>query len=255
MAFLSARATEFKPGGLFAMAFISRTEDDVAPAPPSLARTVHPGLVKTHSDGGGETGALEGRPLIRERSASSPAAPVGRRDIWTVLTGILGKALQRLVSTQLLKPAVARQLLGALLPALSTSVSHFLTPCSLPALPIHPRSAKQTRAVLESMNHAWTIETEERVVLSHPAWRGLEHSTVSAASYADHTIQLLKIFFESEMRAILREALISRAACEWLLESVFDIAKEKVEEEGPQPLELEVQIVALRRRTDADATD
>ncbi|KAL8283330.1 hypothetical protein RQP46_005740 [Phenoliferia psychrophenolica] len=234
MAFLSARATEFKPGGLFAMAYISRSEEEAPPSSsqPPLARSIHPGLTKTHSDGDSTKLPTEGRPLVRERSASSPVIPsVGRRDIWTVLTGILGKALQRLVSTQLLKPAVARQLL---------------------ALPIHPRTAKQTHAVLASMQHAWTVETEERVVLSHPAMRGLEHSTVSAASYADHTIQLLKIFFESEMRAILREALLSRAACEWILESLFDIAKEKVEEEGPQPLELEVQIVALRRRADKD---
>lgn len=75
------------------------------------------------------------------------------------------------------------------------------------------------------MSHAWTVETEERIVLSHPAWRGLEHNTVSVVSYTDYTIQLLKIFWESEMRAVLREALLSRAACEWILESLFDIAR------------------------------
>ncbi|KAK4702893.1 hypothetical protein P7C70_g3326, partial [Phenoliferia sp. Uapishka_3] len=243
MAFLSARATEFKPGGLFAMAFISRSEEDISSesSPKAVARAVHPGLAKTHSDGvtksptfakPGLPGLAGSRGLARERSSSSPPAlPVApKRDIWSILSSILGKAIQRLVSTQLLKVDVARQLL---------------------ALPIHPRTAKQTSAVLQSMQHSWEVETEERVVLPHPSWKGLQENTISTADYADHTIQLIKIFYESEMREILREALLSRATCEWILESLFDIAKEKVEEEGPQPLELEVQIVALRRKPDS----
>lgn len=118
MAFLSARASEFKPGGLLAMAFICRSEDE-------RNSTSHPSLASRASSGAGgrsnPTTPGDGliptlaRPLMRERSNSSPAVPVGAgrsRDIWTVLTGILGKAIQRLVSTQLLKPAVARQLLS-----------------------------------------------------------------------------------------------------------------------------------------------
>lgn len=135
------------------------------------------------------------------------------------------------------------------------------------------------------MQHAWTVEVEETIVISHPAWRGLEHHTVSPASYIDHTIQvrrfflvrrkgltsdcsqLLKIMWESDLRQLLREALISRAArvdprmplrhrsrtssspsspCACSPSSVC--LQEKAEEEGPQPLELEVQIVALRRK-------
>lgn len=75
------------------------------------------------------------------------------------------------------------------------------------------------------MQHAWWVEVEETIVLSHPAWRGLEHGTVSSASYIDHTIQLLKIMWESFLRQSLREALLSRAACEWILECLFDIAR------------------------------
>lgn len=72
------------------------------------------------------------------------------------------------------------------------------------------------------------------------------------------------------MRVVLKDNLESRAACEWILECLWTVAKvclslsftssrvdslslsrrsqEKVDEEGPQPLELEVQIIALRRR-------
>ncbi|KAI5474371.1 GPCR, family 3, metabotropic glutamate receptor 5 [Pseudohyphozyma bogoriensis] len=228
MAFLSARAHEFKSGGLLAMAFICRSdEEDFNKSHPGLQSRNSCGEARSNPATPGELPSLA-RPLIRERSSSSPAVPtVRRRDIWAVLSGILGKAIQRLVSTQLLKPAVARQLL---------------------ALPVFARTSRQTEAALKSMSHAWIIETEETMVLSHPAWRGLEHNTISPASYTDHTIQLLKIFWESELRSILREALLSRAACEWILECLFDIAREKIDEEGPQPLELEVQLVALRRR-------
>lgn len=117
-AFLSARAVEFVPGGLFTMAFISRGEDD-APTRKSLLGSAHPGLSKTHS---AETTTRSQPatphehstvPLYRERSMSSPSFPtLPKRDVWTILSGILGKAIQRLVSTQLLKPAVARQLLS-----------------------------------------------------------------------------------------------------------------------------------------------
>lgn len=37
--------------------------------------------------------------------------------------------------------------------------------------------------------------------------------------------QLLKIFWESEMRSVLREALGSRGACEWVIECLFTVVK------------------------------
>ncbi|KAK4054226.1 hypothetical protein OIV83_001252 [Microbotryomycetes sp. JL201] len=262
MAFLSSRAYEFKPGGLFVMAYIARSEREAATAVASntaqhalnrgSSLTAHPHSLNMSKGGAHSSPATpavddaagtspsgspsrptvslppDTRPMIRERSTSSPAVPVAKRkDIWDVMSGFLGKAIQRLVSTQLLKPAVARLLL---------------------TLPIHPRSPKQTQAVLKSMSHAWTIEEDEILLLSHPAWKGLEHQTVSPSSYADHTIQLIKIFWESEMRSILRDSMMSRAACEWTLDSLWSVVREKIEEEGPQPLELEVQVVALRRK-------
>jgi hypothetical protein len=119
MAFLSARATEFKPGGLFVMAFISRSEDEsLSLTRSTLNRGPEGSVVPETLSGLPSTEPLASRPLVRERLSSSPAAPpatVKKRDIWDVMSGILGKAIQRLVSTQLLKPAVARQLLSALL--------------------------------------------------------------------------------------------------------------------------------------------
>lgn len=60
-----------------------------------------------------------------ESAATSPTTSVQprKKDVWAHLTSVLGKAIQRLVSTGLLKPQVARQLLGAFpfpqLPSLS----------------------------------------------------------------------------------------------------------------------------------------
>lgn len=134
MAFLSARANEFKPGGLLVMAYIGRSEpvastpSTTRPSPTSSTTTnaTRPTIQATNSSPGPSNSVplpiLDdlSRPLSRERSSSTPVVPTlangGRkRDIWDVLSGILGKAIQRLVSTQLLKPAVARALLGPFL--------------------------------------------------------------------------------------------------------------------------------------------
>ncbi|SCV70088.1 BQ2448_1482 [Microbotryum intermedium] len=246
MAFLSARATEFKTGGLLALAYIARSEDKATSGlnrGPSAAARIggggglsRPTMMTASSDPEGlnttpvSSSPESSRPSLRHRSATTPVVPTLRKDIWEMFTNVLSLAIQRLVSTQLLKPAVARQLL---------------------ALPIHPRTPRQSKAVLKSMLHAWDVETDEIVKLSHPAWAGLKHETVSPASYADQSIQLLKVFWESEIRSIMREALVSRAACEFTLDCLWNVVKEKLEEEGPHPLELQVQIILLRRKPDA----
>lgn len=148
MAFLSARAAEFKAGGLFVMAYISRSERDqlsthsansstesspnpgVSAMPTGLHRGVtlsgalgsskqSDSLPATPADGHGPVSSanvatMPERPEHHERSTSSPilSGSARKRDIWDVLSGLLGKAIQPLVSTQLLKPAIARQLLG-----------------------------------------------------------------------------------------------------------------------------------------------
>lgn len=61
--------------------------------------------------------------------------------------------------------------------------------------------------------------------MSHPAWTGVEHGTVSVESWADQTIQLVKILWEDEMRSVLRDALGSRGACEWVLDCLWTVAK------------------------------
>ena len=79
------------------------------------------------------------------------------------------------------------------------------------------------------------------------------------------------------MRTLLRDVLGSRGACEWVLDCLWTVAKvrvevgcrkrkytdvdsrllnlqEKVEEQPPQPLDLEVQFVALRRRSSSTSS-
>lgn len=145
MAFLSARASEFKPGGLLTLAYIARSEE--AAIASSSPQTSSPGSGVSVSVPESPVGSPPPlRPLLEQRRLSephvlaslghaapasqhkppSPPAPSGspvpvpvpvqtatkRKDIWAHLTSILGKAIQRLVSTNLLKPQIARQLLG-----------------------------------------------------------------------------------------------------------------------------------------------
>ncbi|GAA5857769.1 hypothetical protein JCM8547_005976 [Rhodosporidiobolus lusitaniae] len=243
MAFLAARATEFKPGGLLALAYIARSEEYAAAAaspsslpstpagsPPPPPSSDSPSASNFTKPALGQTASAPAASMVTCAASSTPPASVQvrKKDIWAHMTSVLGKAIQRLVSTGLLKPQVARQLL---------------------ALPLHSRTPRQTRASLQQSAHSWETLKSEIVVLSHPAWKGVEHGTVSPESWADHTIQLLRIFWEGEMRSILREALGSRGACEWVLDCLWTVAKEKLEELPPHPLELEVQLVALRRKS------
>ncbi|GAA5871242.1 hypothetical protein JCM16303_000692 [Sporobolomyces ruberrimus] len=222
MAFLSARAFEFKAGGLLTMAYIGRSEE--------YANAASPG----YSPYSSSPSTPSTSPTEATAGTKSPAPVQPRkRDIWAVLTSVLGKAIQRLVSTGLLKPQVARQLL---------------------ALPLHPRTPRQTLACVRASSHSWELLHSSLLTLSHPAWQGVTHGTVSPESWADYTIQLLKIFWESEIRAVLKDALGSRGACEWVLDCLWTVAKEKVEEDPPHPLELEIQLLALRRRTNRSSS-
>jgi len=122
MAFLSARAFEFKAGGLLTLAYIGRSEEHANAASPGYSP--YSSSPSTPSTSPTEAATNMNRNASGGRSASTPVgygsstgpargAQVGRkRDIWAVLTSVLGKAIQRLVSTGLLKPQVARQLLG-----------------------------------------------------------------------------------------------------------------------------------------------
>ncbi|GAA5930923.1 hypothetical protein JCM3775_000753 [Rhodotorula graminis] len=251
MAFLAARASEFKPGGLLTLAYIARSEEAALAA--SSPGTYSPSASGAGSPAMGNSPLIEPAPItaasgmphvvrspalpLPERTTPSVGSPAStsptaqvhprKKDVWAHLTSVLGKAIQRLVSTGLLKPQVARQLL---------------------ALPLHPRTPRQTQACLRASAHSWDVLESSVVVMSHPAWTGVEHGTVAIESWADQTIQVVKIFWEDEMRSVLRSALGSRGACEWILDCLWTVAKEKIEEQPPHPLDLEVQLVALRRR-------
>ncbi|GAA5883296.1 hypothetical protein JCM3774_004140 [Rhodotorula dairenensis] len=222
MSFLSARASEFKPGGVLVLAYIARTEEAALAATMTSGSPSMPASTPSPTAASSSSPSSKGSPIVR-------ANP----DIWADMTRLLGKAIQRLVSTGLLKPQVARLLL---------------------ALPLHPRTPRQTAACLRASAHSWDVLDSEMVTLSHPAWKGVEHGTVGIESWADHTIQMLKVFWEEEMRTILRDVLGSRGACEWVLDCLWTVAKEKIEDQPPQPLDLEVQFIALRRRTSSSSS-
>lgn len=133
MAFLSARAFEFKAGGLLTMAYIGRSEEYANASSPGYSP--YSSSPSTPSTSPTEATTVMTRTPSGNRSASTPVgigagtgpairgpapAPARKRDIWAVLTSVLGKAIQRLVSTGLLKPQVARQLLGESFSSLST---------------------------------------------------------------------------------------------------------------------------------------
>lgn len=105
MAFLSARASEFKPGGVLALAYLARTEEATLAA---SATTSSPSMQSVAASTPSPSGTSGSSPSSKGSSVMRGA----KADVWTYMTRLLGKAIQRLVSTGLLKPQVARQLLG-----------------------------------------------------------------------------------------------------------------------------------------------
>ena len=194
-------------------------------------------------------------------SRSDDAAPVAHKDIWTTLSNTLAPCIQRLVSCSMVKSDVARHLLN---------------------LPIHPRSAKQTRAVLKSVRQTWDVEwscglgEEEKegegeglepvgpspssklrsepqpLRLPHPAWKAYSSGTLSRVPFTEHMIQLFKNLYESHFRSVLREkGKLSKGAVEFVLDSLWDVLFSRIVDRHPSPMkdvEIEVNIVALRRR-------
>lgn len=276
-AFLTARAHEFRKGGVIVMAYIARSEDSSVVLPDRPRSTVN-GVSSTEaertaaslaSENGIDTetdGVMPRNALLRKerrRSNSSPnrpsfagsagAADAAQRpsDIWSTLTNTLAPCLQRLVSCGMLKSDVARHLLS---------------------LPMHARTPRQTRNVLKSVKHLWNVEWScglgeepvssgaatpaltsepEPLRLPHPAWKALQAGTLSRVAFAEHMIQLFKNLYESHFRAILREkGKLSKGAVEFVLDSLWDVLQSRIDDQEPCPIaecELEVQIVALRR--------
>ncbi|GAC97035.1 cytochrome P450 [Pseudozyma hubeiensis SY62] len=274
-AFLTARAHEFRTGGVIVMAYIARSEDSNVVLPDRPKSTVNTTASSLDSDdashspadgAGVEDQAISPRiPMLRKerrRSNSSPNRPsfagagnaadaLGKPlDIWSTLTSTLAPCLQRLVSCGMLKSDVARHLLS---------------------LPMHARTPRQTRNVLKSVKHLWKVEWScglgdepicadtppslrceaEPLRLPHPAWKALQAGTLSRVAFAEHMIQLFKNLYESHFRAILREkGKLSKGAVEFVLDSLWDVLQSRIDDQEPCPIaecELEVQIVALRR--------
>lgn len=268
-AFLTARAHEFKKGGVFVMAYIARSEEDPVSGLPGRPRsTVNSpeNNVATVEDGLSASALpTRTRRMERERSNSSPtrpafaiqAPPKKSADIWTTLTNTLAPCLQRLVSCGMLKSDVARYLLS---------------------LPMHPRTPRQTQNVLKSVKHLWGVQwscglgpaadvpsettsgpvganvlpsEEETLRLPHPAWKALQSGTLSRVAFAEHMIQLFKNLYESHFRAILREkGRLSKGAVEFVLDSLWDVIREKLEDDSHpriEECEIEVCVVALKR--------
>ncbi|SNX82606.1 uncharacterized protein MEPE_01312 [Melanopsichium pennsylvanicum] len=276
-AFFTARAHEFRKGGVIVIAFIARSEDSNVVLPDRPRSTVHPlGSTETERSAASlasHSGVVDPHapdersriPMLRKerrRSNSSPDRPsiasnchsadtVQRpSDIWSTLTNTLAPCLQRLVSCGMLKSDVARHLLS---------------------LPMHARTPRQTRNVLKSVKHLWKVEWScglgdepvaadaapalpceaEPLRLPHPAWKALQAGTLSRVAFAEHMIQLFKNLYESHFRAILREkANLSKGAVEFVLDSLWDVLQSRIDDQEPCPIaecELEVQVVALRR--------
>ncbi|WFC96797.1 hypothetical protein MBRA1_003460 [Malassezia brasiliensis] len=230
--FLLARASEFAKGGVLVMAFIARSEAEDAAAPAALDRTQ----------------------LGTPAAAPPPLSPHAPRDIWATMSDMLVPCLQRLVSCGMLKSTVARQLL---------------------TLPMHPRTPSQTMRVLNDLDHLWELDWScgvgqdtplvsasgrepavhsepEPLRLPQPAWVALQSGRISQAMYTEHVIQMFKHLYESHFRMVLRErGKLSKGAAEFILDSLWDVLSSRIEDSHTSPLaecELEVQLIALRRR-------
>jgi len=174
--------------------------------------------------------------------------PSQHKDIWTTLSSTLAPCIQRLVSCSMVKSEVARHLLN---------------------LPMHPRSAKQTQSVLQSVDSLWNVEwscgleSEEvgssglaseplPLRLPHPAWKAYNSGTLSRVPFTEHMVQLFKNLYESHFRNVLREkGKLTKGAVEFVLDSLWDVLFSRIVDQDPSPMkdiEVEVSIIALRRK-------
>lgn len=248
---LSARAKEFRRGGVYVMAYIARSE-------PVSAEEA--------------TGQNEGAGSATKRTLESPAAISGKdasrlaatetvsveprpKNIWDTMSDMIVPCLQRLVSCGMMKVDVAR---------------HMLT------LPMYPRTIKQTLRVLEKFTDVWsldwscglgksdlkeivtdtgnvvTLQSEPNPLhLPQPAWLALKAGKITRESYNDHVLQMFKNVYEGHFRMVLQErGQLSKGATEFILDSLWDVLRSRMDEPENCQLtnsELEVQLMALRR--------
>lgn len=241
-AFLNARAREFRSGALLIVAYLARNENHlnggtVYPSPDSSQRSKNGSVspeASSHTSFGGH---------------SRKSSLQGEKDIWSTLSNTLAPCIQRLVSCGMLKSDVARHLLS---------------------LPMHPRTAKQTNAVLRNVESSWKLEWscglghDNKVEngdlrseplplrLAHPAWKTYKSGCLASVPFTEHMIQLFKNLYESHFRSVLREkGKLSKGAVEFVLDSLWDALFGRIVDKYPNPIsdvEIEVCICALRKR-------
>ena len=250
--FLTARAHEFRSGGVFVVGFIARSDEASSGARLRSASVSEPEEARHAAFAAGD--AAEGRstptdsPVSAQSERFTTFAPTPKSDIWSALTDMLMPCLQRLVSCGMLKITVARHLLS---------------------LPLHPRTPSQTQRVLQELAHLWTVDWScglgqstsaegappsqpELLKLPHPAWRALQTGSISAHEFSEHMLNMFKVLYESHFRIILRErGKLSKGAVEYILDTLWDVLHSRIDDLVHSPLfnfELEVQLMALRRR-------
>jgi len=140
------------------------------------------------------------------------------------------------------------------------------------AIPLYPRTAKETQAALHRVSDLWQVEyacgldplafkqpTPERPALSsvscepalkllHPACVALGSGQLTERVYAEHVITFVRQVYELHFRDALKEqANMGRGAIEWVLDALWEALREKVEDGALKRLELDFTVIALRR--------
>lgn len=246
-AFLNSRSNEFKKDGLLFMAYIARSDEPVRPSLGPDRLSSDPVMTDD------ENSTYSISPIEKNTSniANAQAFKLPKKDIWTTLSNTLAPCIQRLVSCGMLKSDVARHLLD---------------------LPMHPRTAKQTKAALKSVESKWKLEwscglghTDKEdsastlpneptpLRLAHPAWKAFESGCLSRVPFTEHMIQLFKNLYECHFRNVLREkGRLSKGAVEFVLDSLWDALFSRIVDDSSastaKDIEIEVCIYALRRR-------
>lgn len=245
-AFLNSRSNEFKKDGLLFMAYIARSDEPIRPSLGPNRLSSDP--MMTDDD----NSAYSISPIEKNayNITNAQAFRTPKKDIWTTLSNTLAPCIQRLVSCGMLKSDVARHLLD---------------------LPMHPRTAKQTKAALKSVEDKWKLEwscglgqnDKEDSALSlaneptplrlvHPAWKAFDSGCLSRVPFTEHMIQLFKNLYECHFRNVLREkGRLSKGAVEFVLDSLWDALFSRIADDNSstaKDIEIEVCIYALRRR-------
>jgi hypothetical protein len=194
--FLITRAYEFKSGGVLVMAYIQREENSSHSNSLGLSRgETMPTLPTTMSP---EEQQQQQGPWNRPefpRLRSSSARVSKNEDAWAQMSSVLKLCVQRLIGNHLLPPDVARQLVDVCFNlALFAYMPRALNVISaMQGLPLLIRTPKQSRAVLDAVQHLWTIQWS--------CGLGPEPSSTSATS-SDHASHDIPVTYEPPFQLV-----------------------------------------------------